>query len=247
MERRGKMKNIGVFFDIDGTLYRDSLMVEHFKRLIKYEVIDPAIWHNVAKSAFHDWDMRQGNYDNYLNEVAQIYLKSMKGLNRNHMDFISNQVINLKGDRVYRFTRDRINWHKAQGHIVIFISGSPDYLVSKMAEKYGATDHKGTEYIVNEDNNFTGEIIQMWDSDSKQAAIIEFVEKYDIDLDESFSYGDTNGDFSMLKLVGNPIAINPVRELLQNIRNDRELRKKTTIVIERKDVIYKLNADVEFL
>lgn len=241
------MKNIGVFFDIDGTLYRDSLMVEHFKRLIKYEVIDPAIWHNVAKNAFHDWDMRQGNYDNYLNEVSRIYLQSMKGLNRNHMDFISNQVINLKGDRVYRFTRDRINWHKNQGHIVIFISGSPDYLVSKMAEKYGATDYRGTEYTVDKSNNFTGEIIQMWDSESKHAAIMEFVEKYNIDLDGSFSYGDTNGDFSMLKLVGNPIAINPARELLQNIRNDRDLRKKTTIIIERKDVIYKLNADVEFL
>ena len=30
------MKNIGAFFDIDGTIYRDSLMVEHFKKLIKY-------------------------------------------------------------------------------------------------------------------------------------------------------------------------------------------------------------------
>ncbi len=232
------MKNIGVFFDIDGTLYRDSLMVEHFKSLIKYEVIDPIIWHTLAKNAFHDWDMRQGNYDNYLNEVSQIYLKSMKGLNRNYMDFISNQVINLKGDRVYRFTRDRINWHKSQGHKVVFISGSPDYLVSKMAEKYGVADYRGTEYIVDENNNFTGEIIQMWDSDSKHTAIMEFVDKYNIDLDKSYAYGDTNGDFSMLKLVGSPIAINPARELLQNIRNDRELRKKATIIIERKDGIF---------
>ena len=29
------MKNIGAFFDIDGTIYRDSLMVEHFKKLEK--------------------------------------------------------------------------------------------------------------------------------------------------------------------------------------------------------------------
>ena len=30
------MKNIGAFFDIDGTIYRDSLMVEHFKKLINF-------------------------------------------------------------------------------------------------------------------------------------------------------------------------------------------------------------------
>lgn len=241
------MKNIGVFFDIDGTLYRDSLMVEHFKKLLKYEIIEPAVWHHSAKNAFHDWDMRQGNYDNYLTKVSQIYLDSMKGLNRDHMDFISNQVINLKGDRVYRFTRDRIDWHKNQGHIVIFISGSPDYLVSKMAEKYGATDFCGTEYTVDENNNFTGEIIQMWDSYSKHEAILNFSKKYGINLNESYAYGDTNGDFSMLKLVGKPIAINPAKELLQNIKNDNQLRKDITIIIERKDVIYKLSADVEFM
>lgn len=241
------MKKIGVFFDIDGTLYRDSLMVEHFKELVQYELIDPVIWHNTAKRAFYDWDMRHENYDNYIEAIAQIYLTTMKGLNREHMDFISHQVINVKGDKVYRFTKDRIQWHKSQGHVVIFISGSPDYLVSKMAEKYGAADYKGSEYKIDEKNCFTGDIAQMWDSDSKSLAIMEFVEKYDIDLEQSYSYGDTNGDFSMLKLVGNPIAINPAKELLQNIRNDRELRKKAKIIVERKDVIYKLNADVDFL
>lgn len=34
------MKNTAAFFDIDGTIYRDSLMVEHFKKLIKYEVVE---------------------------------------------------------------------------------------------------------------------------------------------------------------------------------------------------------------
>lgn len=241
------MKNIAAFFDVDGTLYRDSLMVEHFKRLIKYEVIDPSIWHNVAKKTFHDWDKRQGNYEDYLLDVAEIYLTSMKGQNKHHIEFITNQVINIKGDRVYRFTRDRIEWHKKQGHKVIFISGSPDYLVSKMAEKHGVTDYRGTKYHVDENNHFTGEILQMWDSDNKHQAILEFMDKYDIDLDQSYSYGDTNGDFSMLKMVGNPIAINPAKELVMNIKGDKELREKISIIIERKDVIYQLKADVEIL
>jgi len=241
------MKEIGAFFDIDGTLYRDSLMVEHFKRLIKYEVIDPAIWHNHAKTTFHDWDKRQGNYEDYLLEVADIYLNTMKGKDKSHIEFITNQVINIKGDRVYRYTRDRIDWHKDQGHKIIFISGSPDYLVSKMAEKYEATDYKATEYKVDKNNCFTGEITQMWDSDSKQQAISEFVEKYNIDLSKSYSYGDTNGDLSMLQLVGNPIAVNPARELVLRIKSDKELEEKTVIIIERKDVIYKLGADIEIL
>ena len=31
---------IGAFFDIDGTICRNSLLTEHFKKMIKYELID---------------------------------------------------------------------------------------------------------------------------------------------------------------------------------------------------------------
>ncbi|MBB6214076.1 HAD superfamily hydrolase (TIGR01490 family) [Anaerosolibacter carboniphilus] len=241
------MGTVAAFFDIDGTLYRDSLMVEHFKKLLKYEVIDAALWHHHAKHTYEDWDKRQGNYDDYLLELAQIYIDSMKGLNKHNIDFISDQVINLKGDRVYRYTRARIAWHKCHGHKVIFISGSPSFLVEKMAKKYEITDFRGTEYLLDEQDNYTGEIAQMWDSENKHKAIMEFVDQYQIDLSQSYSYGDTNGDLAMLKLVGHPITINPTKELLQNIKLDEELRKKITLIVERKDVIYKLNADIEIL
>ena len=241
------MKTIAAFFDIDGTLYRDSLMVEHFKKLLKYEIIDPSLWHSHAKQTYQNWDKRQGNYDDYLLEIAELYIQSMKGLNNEYMEFIANQVIHLKGDRVYRFARARMAWHKCHNHRIIFISGSPSYLVSKMAKKYDVADFRGTEYLTDENNNFTGEIIQMWDSENKIQAIGEFKEKYDIDLEKSYSYGDTNGDFSMLKAVGHPIAINPTKELLNNIKQDEELRKKITIIVERKDVIYKLDANAQIL
>ena len=29
---------IAAFFDIDGTIYRNSLLTEHFKKLIKYDI-----------------------------------------------------------------------------------------------------------------------------------------------------------------------------------------------------------------
>lgn len=241
------MKNIGAFLDIDGTLYRNSLMIEHFKKLLKYEVVDPALWHNHVKHTYYNWEKRQGNFDDYLLELAKIYINSIKGLNKSHMEFINNQVIDLKGDKVYRYTRARIAWHKSQNHKVFFISGSPAYLVQRMAEKYEVTNYRGTQYIVDDNNIFTGEIIQMWDSESKHKAIMEFVKKYDIDLSKSYSYGDTNGDYSMLKMLGHPIAINPSKELLKNIKKDEELLEKISIIVERKDVIYKLDGNVEIL
>jgi len=241
------MLTIAAFYDIDGTLYRNSLMIQHFMKLIKYEVIDPYVWHSHVKHTYHEWDKRHGDFEDYLEELAEIYRNALKGINKNHIDFIASQVINLNGDKVYKYARSRIKWHKSQGHKVFFISGSPDFLVSKMAEKYDVKEYKGSQYVVDENNNFTGEIIKMWDSDNKQRAIDEFVNNFNVDLKNSYSYGDTQGDLSMLRMVNNPVAINPNRDLLMSIKKDPDLREKTTVIIERKDLIYKLKPDVEIL
>lgn len=136
------MKNTAAFFDIDGTIYRDSLMVEHFKKLIKYEVVDEKAWVDNTRDIFMTWDRRQGNYDDYLLNLCDLYVKSLIGLDKSAIDFATDQVIKLKSERVYTYTRSRIKWHLSQGHKVIFISGSPDFLVKKMAEKYNITDYE---------------------------------------------------------------------------------------------------------
>ena len=68
-------------------------------------------------------------------------------------------------------------------------------------------------------------------------------EKYNIDLSASYAYGDTAGDYTMFKLVGTPYAINPTKELLHKITNDKEINDKINIIVERKDVTYKLTTD----
>jgi HAD superfamily hydrolase (TIGR01490 family) len=238
-------KNIAAFFDIDGTLYRDSLMIEHFKKLLKYDILDEALWHTNVKHTYMNWKKRRGNYDDYLLELAKIYTESLKGLEKSKMDFVTDQVVKLKGDKVYMYTRDKIKQHKKQGHLVFFISGSPDYLVSKMAELYKITDSIGTKYYVDENGYYTGEVGAMWDSGSKKKAIKCFATEYDIDLNQSYSYGDTNGDISMFRMTGHPVAINPTRELINQLKIDPELASRVKIRVERKDVVYKLDSLVD--
>ncbi|MBT3274819.1 MAG: HAD-IB family hydrolase [Spirochaetales bacterium] len=235
----------GAFFDIDGTLYRDSLMIEHFKKLLKYEVLDEALWHSNVKQTYENWQKRRGNYDDYMLELADIYVESLKGLEKSKMDFISDQVIDLIGDKVYMYTRNRIEWHEEMNHAVFFISGSPDYLVHRMAERYGATDSVGSRYLLDDEGRYTGEVEKMWDSDSKDEALTRLVIEYNIDLSASYAYGDTNGDLSMFHRVGNPIAINPTRELLSHLKSDPDLSRRVGIAVERKDVVYLLKPDAD--
>ncbi len=241
------MGNVAAFFDIDGTLFRNSLMIEHFKKMIRYEVIDPSVWYGRLRDSYSEWEKRYGYFDDYMDELVKVYVKELKGINKSYIEFIASQVININWDKVYRYTRARIKWHKEKGHMIFFISGAPDFLVEKMAEKYQVTAFRATRYIVDENNNFTGEVVSMWDSENKQKAVKELVEQYKVDLKASFSYGDTNGDLSMLKIVGNPVAVNPIKKLLMAIKQDEELYKKTTIIVERKDLIYELTPSVNLI
>ncbi|WPC40387.1 HAD-IB family hydrolase [Clostridium sp. JS66] len=235
--------NIAAFFDIDGTLYREGLITEVFKKLVKYEIIPTDRWYKDVKPEYEKWDKRQGNYDNYLLKMAGIYIEAIKGLHKSQIEFIAKNVVSQKGDRVYTFTRDKIKWHKEKGHKVITVSGSPIELVKEMSIKYGFDDYKGARYVIDGDEMYTGEVIPMWDSESKENAIYDLVKKYNIDLCNSYAYGDTSGDFSMFKLVRHPVCVNPTKELLQKVIEDEEVRKKIQIIVERKDTIYNLKPD----
>ena len=242
------MKKIAAVFDIDGTIYREGLITEVFKKIIKYELVDEEKWYNEVRPAYLLWDKRQGDYDTYLLKMVDIYVEAIKGISKEQIEHVAKKVIEQKGDRVYTFSRERIKWHQDQGHIVIAISGSPYELVKEMSQKYNMDDFKGTIYKSDENNNYTGDVIPMWDSESKQKALLEMKEKYDIDLSASYAYGDTAGDYTMFKLVGIPYAINPTKELLNKITNDKEINDKINIIVERKDVTYKLTtANLELL
>ena len=237
------MGKTAAFFDIDGTISREGLISEMFKKMIRYELIDNSKWYRDVEPAFRQWNKRLGDYDLYLQKMVDIYTESVKYTNPYHIRFIAQKVIEQKGERVYTYSRERIKWHKEQGHIVIAISGSPIELVSEMSFLYGMDDYRGTVYEIGSDGAYSGTILPMWDSKSKQKAVLEMAAKHQLELSACYAYGDTAGDFSMLKLVGNPYAVNPTRELITQILADGKLKQDISVIVERKDVTYQLNVD----
>ena len=73
------MSRIAAFFDIDGTIYREGLITEVFKKIIKYELVDKEKWENEVRPAYISWDKRQGDYDTYLLKMVDIYMEAIIG------------------------------------------------------------------------------------------------------------------------------------------------------------------------
>lgn len=242
------MKNVAAFFDIDGTLYREGFISDLFKMLVKCEVIPYEQWYDEVRPEFVNWDRRLGTYDTYLIKMSTMYLEAITGHHRSLVQHIVKRVIEDKALRTYVYTRKRIAWHRKQGHHVFTVSGSPHELVGAMAKFYRLDDYRGSRYLLDKEHHYTGEVLPMWTSEAKHRAVEELAEIYDVDLCNSWSYGDTAADISMFELTGYPNLINPTKELIQLIKQDEVLMKRSLCIVERKDVIYRMNLrEVELL
>lgn len=221
-------------FDVDGTIFRSSLVIE-----LSHALVDAGIFPKIAKQEiakeYTAWLNRQGTYEAYIDKVVKIYLKHITGQPFNKVKKVAEAVIKYQKDRTYRYTRDLIKTLKKQNYLLAAISGSPSYIVEAYAKAIGFNVFYGTELEI-KNNKFTGKILNV-DSAYKKADIVkELAQKYNINLKQSIAVGDTQGDIAMLELVGKPIAFNPNFELAKIAK-----KKKFMVVVERKDVIYNIS------
>ena len=230
------MSNIAAIFDIDGTVFRDSLLLQHLEKCVDYDVF-PQNAKDEIKDVKKQWKNRELDYDDYMYTAVDTYTKYLKDKSVEDIDFVARKVIEKQNQLVYKYTRNKILEHKEKGHKVIFISGSPSFLVEKMAEKLGVTTWFASDYETI-DNKYTGNVKPMWDSKSKKKTLQLIEDVLDINLKKSYAYGDTTGDYTMLSNVGFPTAINPNKKLFKKLRNNKINCK---IIIERKDMVYRID------
>jgi HAD superfamily hydrolase (TIGR01490 family) len=238
-DRTNKTHKKLAIFDIDGTIFRSSLVIELSHALVDAGVFPKTARKEISKE-YLAWLNRKGSYEAYIDKVVKIYVKHVAGKNFFKVDRVATQVIEYQKDRVYRFTRDFIKQLKIKNYFLVAISGSPSYIVEKYATAIGFDLFFGTELEVKA-GKFTGKVKSLESAFNKAGIVKNLAVKYNANLKQSVAVGDTEGDIPMLKLVGKPIAFNPNLGLAKFAK-----KQQWSVVTERKDVIYQIN-DFKFL
>ncbi|MFC1866141.1 HAD family hydrolase [Chloroflexota bacterium] len=107
--------------------------------------------------------------------------------------------------------------HKKNGHITILISGMPQPYVEAIKQDLGIDIAIATERETR-NGYYTGQLASVPCFGERRAqALSELVNKldYEINLGESFAYGDAIFDRYYLGMVGNPIAVYPDKKLAE--------------------------------
>ena len=226
------MKKFAVF-DIDGTLIRWQLYHAVVNKLADSGALGAHAGERL-QTARMAWKRREHDdaYKTYESELIQVYESAFPTLQVSQFDEMVQEVIKEYRDQTYTYTRDLIKKLKQQGYVLLAISGSHHELVHEIAKYYGFDDFVGTRYG-RQKGRFSG--MEFLASRDKKAVLKELIAKHSLTLKGSIAVGDSGSDAPMLGMVEQPIAFNPDQVLL-----DAAKKNAWQIVVERKNVIYKL-------
>jgi HAD superfamily hydrolase (TIGR01490 family) len=198
---------IGAFFDLDGTL-----------------LAPPSLeWRFIGYLLERDEIMTQN--------VARWVVQSAKALlnggryavfaNKHHLAGIHGAVIVEWANTITRESLplfiegiDRMRQHLDYGHRVVLVTGTLASLACAVTRHLpGGVEVRATKLEIR-DGCFTGRISGTHLGFEEKARVIhEYAEEFDLDLRQSFAYGNEMSDARMLEAVGHPAAVNASRSL----------------------------------
>ena len=226
-----EQKKVAVF-DIDGTIFRSSLLIKLVEELVARGDF-PASASDLYKPTEEAWVQRHGTYEDYIMKVVESFTTNLKGLPYSALYDAAKVVSAKERDLRYRYTSKLITELKAQGYFLLAVSQSPWAVLEDFCKSLGFDKVYGRFYELDETEHFTGQVKSEELISDKAAIVRRAAEKHGLTLEDSYTVGDTEGDIPMLAIASHPICFNPNAKLAAEAR-----KNGWTIVIERKDVIY---------
>ena len=197
---------IAAFFDVDNTLVPGSAIEVRFFRLLWAEgLVGPRA---VIRSVGHVLRHSPPVSLQPLRE-RKLYLE---GLTRSLVEplaetFVTGEIIPCLSNE----GRRAVHRHQTNGHTVVFLTGSLDFLMAPLARHLGVTDVYAAQ-PEHRDNRYTGRLrTPLPYGIGKQEVVRQLSKERGVDLAASYAYGDSPGDIETLKAVGHPQVVNPIR------------------------------------
>jgi HAD superfamily hydrolase (TIGR01490 family) len=222
------------FFDIDGTVFRSSLLVSLVEALIDADVFQSSMREQYA-IAHANWLNREGTYEAYISALIDAFLRNLQGVHYGEFADVGRRVVAEQGRHVYRYTRDLILDLRRDGYYIVAISQSPKTILDEFCDAYGFDKVYGRMYEIGPQDRFTGSVIDEYLIMNKASIVQRVCAHQKVDSAHAIAVGDTDADIPLLEAVAHPICFNPNQRLY-----DHAKRRQWSVVVERKDVIYTL-------
>ncbi|TAL11278.1 MAG: HAD family hydrolase [Nitrospirae bacterium] len=197
---------IAAFFDLDNTIVPGPAIEYPYVRLLwRQGLVGPRDL--VRSAAVLLRNVPPLSFDPLRRFKAYLAEKPIADVEASAQNFFWEHVC----PRISERARGALEEHRAQGHRLILITGSPDFMVGPLAI-YLKIDQVVAGRLERAGGTFTGRMIEPYPyRHGKRLAAERLAAEQDLDLGASYMYGDSPGDLPILEAVGHPRVVNPIR------------------------------------
>ncbi|MBT5337637.1 hypothetical protein HN858_04445 [Candidatus Falkowbacteria bacterium] len=204
-------KNVGVFVDIDRTIYEGLSQ----KDLITYLMYLHKIKAKEAFKIFY-WLFMEKTHHLPHKDLMQQSLMVLNGWDMAELDHYVHEAFQKKMlHKVQYGFFPILKDHAEAGHSIILVSEVIHPLAKEFKRFIKANASLDTK-LKTVNHCYTGETPCLCYKDKKADLISKFAKRTGVNLNKSFAYADSYSDLQFLSLVKHPCAVNPDHELLEH-------------------------------
>jgi len=220
------------FFDVDGTLVATTIV--HYYAYFRRQTMRPfyhKIWYVGFLARCLVYLILDKIDRSWFNRV---FYRSYRGMNAAQIHSLTEQCYRtVIAPKRFAQGDQRTAQHLDHGRLVVLVTGSIDFLIAPLARELGAT-HVVAPSLVEANGRFTGELDGPPVGEHEKARrVTTFAREHDVDLSQSYAYGDSIADLPMLELVGHPVAVNPDSALAAQAKRRNWPMEKWTLKRQR--------------
>ncbi len=202
-------------FDFDGTLYAKEtyqLLMDHLKNHPVYHkrfksfyrsVLPPYLGSKLKIYPTHKMRARS----------MEVYLEALQGLTASELEVFFEEIADKMRTDFNPKVVSQVKKHAQDGLHVMLVSGAYTPLLHISTEGLPFDTIIGTDIPLNNRKLDTKASLHHVQGIRKNEQIEAFLGDKEIDWANSFAYGDSYSDLSVLDLVGNPVAVQPEKQL----------------------------------
>lgn len=193
-------------FDLDNTLLAGDSDHAWGEFLVEEGIVDAETYRKANDRFYQEYLNGELDVFEYQRFALQpLSTHSMEELESWRETFMAKKVQPMMLEKAATLLAD----HRAQGHTLMIITATNRFITEPIAELLGVDYLIATEpELVN--GRFTGEVAGTPSfQDGKVVRLNDWLEAFDETLDGAWFYSDSHNDVPLLKLVQNPVAVDP--------------------------------------
>ena len=159
---------------------------------------------------YADYDNGCLDIDAFLRfQLAPLGKFSRSELDRMHAEFMDKYIVH----HITETAKNIVQNHIDNNDTVVLVSATNEFVITPIAAQFGIHNVVGVRLVIDQNGNYTGEYTGT--PSFKEGKIVRLNEwlaqhgKTMSDYQRTYFYSDSHNDLPLLRLVDNPVAVNP--------------------------------------